>query len=326
MMRTHAYRTIDVPVGGEAAAQTSTSGSLRVGVWDPVDVEDPASVPTVLLIHGVTASHLAWTFTPSQLPGHRLIAPDLRGRGRSRQVEGASSMGAHAADMLAVLDACGVETAAVVGHSMGGFVAVVLADAAPQRVSHLVLVDGGMPFDLSAAGDATPEQLVHAVLGPTAERLSMRFADVEEYLDFWREHPAFRGAWSDEVEEYFAYDLVPADTGEGLQPATGLQTTVEDMTDLYTGSTYSQALARVGGGAGEGQRATVWFCTVPRGLQDEEPGLYAPAYIEQLCAAHPALDHRRFDDLNHYTLVMSERGATLLGGMLREVLAPHPVG
>lgn len=329
-MRTHTYRTIDVavkgaePTGDRSGAGPddgpSDGGTLRVGIWDPVEPGEGADVPTALLIHGVTASHLAWPFVVEQLPGHRLIAPDLRGRGGSRHVGGASSMSTHAQDMLAVLDACGAETAAVVGHSMGAFVAVVLADASPARVSHLVLVDGGLPFDLPASTDLGPEQLVHAILGPTAERLSMQFADVEDYFDFWRDHPAFQDAWSDEVEEYFAYDLVPADTG--LRPSTSLRTTIEDTFDLHTGATLPAALARLV----SGPERTVRFYTVPRGLQDEEPGLYAPEYIDTLLADSPAIDHRRLEGLNHYTVVMSQHGAARLGDQLREAFEEAPEG
>lgn len=310
-MRTHKYRTIDVPV---------ETGALRAGVWEPVETTEGAKIPTALLIHGVTASHLAWPFIVEQLPDHRVIAPDLRGRGGSRDVGGGSSMRTHAKDMLAVLDVCGVATAAVVGHSMGAFVAVVLAATAPERVTRLILVDGGLPFDAQAMPDLEPEQAVNALLGPTVERLSMRFAGVEEYLDFWRAHPAFQSSWSREVEQYFAYDLVPV--GTSLRPATSLETTIEDMLDLNTGSTLTDALARVAGPdavRAEGQ-PSVLFCTVPRGLQDEEPGLYAPDHVERLLAQHPVLEHHRFEGLNHYSVVMAEHGAAVLGVPLREAI------
>src|SRR5690606_16543776 len=127
----------------------------RVGVWDPIEVAAGEQAPDVLVVHGITASHLAWPFVVSQLPGKRVIAPDLRGRGSSSTLVGSAGMRAHAADLVAVLDALGAESVPVIGHSMGGFVAVVFAHVAPERVSQLVLVDGGLPLD--APADLAPD-------------------------------------------------------------------------------------------------------------------------------------------------------------------------
>jgi pimeloyl-ACP methyl ester carboxylesterase len=286
-------REVDVPVDG---------GMLRVGVWDA----NSADAPTALLVHGVTSSHLAWPFVAERLPGMRLLAPDLRGRGRSNTVGGPAGMAAHAADMAAVLDAFGVTNALVVGHSMGAFVAVVLADLHPDQVARLVLVDGGLPLDVPAGVD--PDQLVQLILGPTAARLRMRFSSVADYLDFWRAHPAFRADWTRELEEYLAYDLV--DDGEGmLRPATRYDVVVDDTVDMNTGTALPDALGRL--------RHPTRLITVPRGLQDEPPGLYAPAHLERLLPAYPGVRHRRVDGFNHYTLAMSARGADVVASEIR---------
>lgn len=298
-MNTHTYRTIDVPVRG---------GDLRVGIWDPVEDGD-ADVPTVVAIHGVTSSHLAWPFVVADLPRVRVIAPDLRGRGASNDVEGPAGMAAHADDVVAVLDALGVPSAPVVGHSMGAFVAVVLAHRHPDRVDRLVLVDGGLPLDVPAG--VPPEDLVSLILGPTAERLSTRWKDAAEYTDvYWRAHPAFRADWSAELERYIAYDLV-AD-GDEFRPATSYRTTAEDTADLNLGTALKEALA--------GLVKPTLFVTVPRGLQNEVPGLYPPAHREALLAQYPRIDHVHLEDLNHYTVVMSARGAAALAPHLHEAL------
>ncbi|GAA2012610.1 hypothetical protein GCM10009739_26380 [Microbacterium ulmi] len=293
----HAYRTMDVPVAG---------GDLRVGVWDPVgDRTDD-----VLLVHGVTASHLAWPFVVERLAGVRAVAPDLRGRGRSDRLHGAAGMRAHADDLAAALDALGIERMLVVGHSMGAFVAVVFAHLHPDRVSRLVLVDGGLPLDAPAGLD--PDALVSAILGPTAARLSMRFADTGEYLDFWREHPAFRDDWTPELERYLAYDLV--DDGAGaFRPATSYRTTADDTIDMNTGSALPDALA--------GLRHPARFLTVPRGLQNETPGLYAPAHLARILPDAPGVSHTAVDAFNHYTIVMSAAGADVVAAVVREELA-----
>ncbi|WP_194411331.1 alpha/beta fold hydrolase [Microbacterium cremeum] len=295
----HRYRTIDVPVEG---------GDLRVGVWDP----DPAvpDAPDVLLIHGVTSSHLAWPFVVDRLPGVRAIAPDLRGRGASNGLDGPAGMAAHAADLAAALDALGIERTVVVGHSMGAFVAVVFAHLHPERVSRLVLVDGGLPLDVPAG--LTADELVAGILGPTAARLSMRFADTGDYLRFWRRHPAFQTDWTPEFEHYLAYDLV--DDGAGaLRPATSYATTAEDTADMNTGTSLPEALA--------GLVHPARMLTVPRGLQDEPPGLYAPEHLERVLEAAPSIVHERVDGFNHYTIVLSPAGAEVVAAVVREELA-----
>lgn len=296
MIATHTYRTLDVPVSG---------GDLRVGVWEPEGASD--TIPTVLAIHGVTSSHLAWPFVVDQLPGVRVIAPDLRGRGRSNEIAGPAGMSAHARDMVAVLDAFDLDSVPVIGHSMGGFVSVVLAHQHPERVTRVVLIDGGLPLDVPAG--LSPEQLVAAILGPTAERLEKRWPDVGGYVaEFWRDHPAFAGAWTEELERYIAYDLVPE--GEVLRPATSLRTTVDDTIDMNTGTALPEALADI--------RHPMAFVSVPRGLQDEEPGLYAPDHLQDVLAALPSIRHVPIDGLNHYTIVMSPQGAEAIGELLRE--------
>ena len=292
----HTYRTIDVPVAG---------GALRVAIWEPVG----GTVATVLLIHGVTSSHLAWPFVVERLPGVRIIAPDLRGRGMSSSVEGPAGMAAHADDMAAVLDAVGVASTTVVGHSMGAFVAVAFAHRHPDRVRRLVLVDGGFPLDLPAGVD--PEQAVQVVLGPVAERLSMRWSGVQEYTDrFWRNHPALAEDWSDELERYIAYDLI-AD-GDAFRAATTYRSMADDTRDMNVGTLLPEALAAL-------SKPTL-FITVPRGLQNETPGLYPPAHLENVLAQFPQVRHVHLDDLNHYTVVISERGADALAPLVRAEL------
>lgn len=292
---TRSYRNTDVPV---------TGGDLRVGIWE----DGTPGAPTVLAVHGVTASHLAWQLIADALPGVRIVAPDLRGRGRSNELTGAAGMAAHADDLAAVCAHLRIPAGLVVGHSMGAFVSVAFAHRHPHLLSRLLLVDGGLP--LATPPGLSGEQLVAAILGPTAERLSMRFADVDAYLDLWRAHPAFAADWTPQLEAYLAYDLVP--DGGRLRPATSYRTTLEDTVDLNTGTTVTDALAALD--------HPTRFLTVPRGLQDEEPGLYAPDHVARLLATYPAVRHERWEDLNHYTVVMSARGAGRVAGAIREEL------
>src|SRR5690606_35734870 len=112
------YRTFNAPVRG---------GELAAGAWGP-----EAARATVLAIHGITANHLAWPFVAAALDDLRVLAPDLRGRGRSGTLPGPWGMLQHADDLVALLDAAGIDRVTVVGHSMGGFVAATLAARHPD--------------------------------------------------------------------------------------------------------------------------------------------------------------------------------------------------
>lgn len=295
-MSLHSYRTTSVPVAG---------GDLQVGIWEP----QGETRHTVLAVHGVTSSHLAWPFLVEQMLGVRIIAPDLRGRGRSNGISGTAGMTAHADDLAAVMDSLDLDAVTVVGHSMGAFVAVVFAHRHPQRVTRLVLVDGGLPLDVPAGVESS--QLVPLILGPVAERLSRRWSGVDEYVaEFWRDHPAFADDWSDELEQYIAYDLVP--DGDRFRSATGYEIMADDVLDMNTGDVLPEALRELA-------KPTL-FITVPRGLQNETPGLYPPAHLERLLAEYPAVRHVHLDGLNHYTVVMSARGAAALAELVRPEL------
>lgn len=280
---------------------------MHVGLWEPADGADDA--PAVLLIHGVTASHLSWLAVAERLPDARVIAPDLRGRGRSNGLVGPAGLAAHARDLADVLDALEVERAVAVGHSMGAFVALVFGDVHSERVSRVVLVDGGLPLDLPAG--LSSDEVIRLVLGPTAERLAMRFSSVDEYLDFWRAHPAFRRDWSPTLETYLAYDLVGA--APELRPATSYATLEEDSIDQNTGTAIAHALAEL--------RHPTVMLTAERGLLDQVPPLYSAERLPGLIAAYAGLRHQAVGDVNHYTIVLSERGADAVAAAVRAELA-----
>lgn len=100
--------------------------------------------PVLLLIHGIAGSSRTWE-PLIQLLGedHRVIAPDLPGHGASDPPAGDYSLGAYAAglrDLLAILD---TPRATLVGHSLGGGIAMQLAYQHPECCERMVLIDSG---------------------------------------------------------------------------------------------------------------------------------------------------------------------------------------
>ncbi|WP_238148985.1 alpha/beta fold hydrolase [Serinicoccus sediminis] len=286
------YRAVSVPVDG---------GDLHVGVWEPEAAGEGVEAPTAVLVHGITASHVSWAALAQALPGVRLVAPDLRGRGRSRDLPAPYGMPRHADDVAAALEHLGVREAVAVGHSMGAFVALVLADRHPHRVRSLHLVDGGMPL-LPPPGVA-PEDMAAAVLGPAADRLRMTFPSRAAYREFWLGHPALGPHWDEVVAAYVDYDLVGEEPR--LSPATRPAALEEDIRELVDGASVRQALESLA------SRSATWH-VAPRGLMDEVPPLYPDAARDRWTAELPTLRLVPVDDVNHYTVVLAERGVRQL--------------
>ena len=100
--------------------------------------------PTVVLIHGMINSSRHWEEVALRLaPDYRVIAPDLIGHGDSATPRGDYSLGAHAASIRDLLTTIGVDRATIVGHSLGGGVAMQFFYQFPQRTERLVLISSG---------------------------------------------------------------------------------------------------------------------------------------------------------------------------------------
>jgi len=281
--------TFSVPVAG---------GMLAGGEWDS------AGTPTLVALHGITASHRSWPVVARALDGIRVVAPDLRGRGRSSALPGPWGLRRLADDVAAMMDALEIERAPILGHSMGAFVAVCLAHQHPDRVESLILVDGGLPIERPA--DVDPE----AMLGPAAERLSRTFASRAGYQEFWRAHPAFADAWSNDVAEYVDYDL------EGEEPllraSTRFEAMAENVRELDGSAGYLEALL--------GLTVPIEFVRAPRGLLNEPTALYSQAVVSEFASRMPNLTVHQVANVNHYTIIMSEHGAADVAEIVRHRL------
>ena len=109
------------------------------------------SGPPVVLIHGMVNSSRHWEAVALRLAdSYTVVAPDLIGHGDSATPRGDYSLGAHAAFIRDLLTAIGIESATVVGHSLGGGVAMQFFYQFPQRTERLALVSsGGLGPDVS---------------------------------------------------------------------------------------------------------------------------------------------------------------------------------
>jgi pimeloyl-ACP methyl ester carboxylesterase len=124
-MTSYAYEEIDIH-GHRVAYQQAGEG------------------PVLLLVHGITSSAESWReVLPALAEDHLVIAPDLLGHGRSAKPRGDYSLGAYASGIRDLLLALGHDRATVVGHSLGGGVAMQFSYQFPERTERLALVSSG---------------------------------------------------------------------------------------------------------------------------------------------------------------------------------------
>jgi lipase len=278
----NSYRSISVAVDG---------GRLHGGEWNS------SGDTTVVAVHGITANHRNFALLAEALPRHRLLAPDLRGRGASRDLPEPWGIDRHAEDVARLITASGRSPVVLVGHSMGGFVVAALARRFPDLVSGLVLVDGGLPFPLPQGIDV--DQALTLTLGPALERLQRTFPSRDAYRRFWQAHPALQDAWSEAVADYVDYDLV-GDPPE-LRSSVSEAAVRQDARDQFQDPDRADVL---GGFSGPAR-----LLVVSRGLLDQPPGLYPEAQLVRWRRRLPSLIIDEVPQLNHYTIMLHPSGA-----------------
>lgn len=196
---------------------------LHARIYDHAEGSD-----TLVLMHGLTRNSADFEPLVEHLaPRYRLIVPDQRGRGLSDydRDPGNYRPDIYAADMFALLDGLTIAKAGLVGTSMGGLIAMIMAATQPDRFAGIVLNDVGPQIE--AAGLAR----IQSYVGPMEdaanwEEAAARCAAVNAVAlpDFGpRDWLAFaqRTCWqTPEGRVRFAYDPAIATSAQGAQPAT----------------------------------------------------------------------------------------------------------
>jgi pimeloyl-ACP methyl ester carboxylesterase len=275
--------------------ETMTVGDLMVHVWRGTEPD----APVVIAAHGITANGLSWARVAEGLDGRvTLIAPDLRGRGGSREAPGPYGIVRHADDLAAVLDDLGVPEAVFAGHSMGGFVAAVAAVRHPWRATRAVLVDGGLGFQVPA--DADVDAVLTAVIGPAMKRLTMEFPTRDDYRAYWQAHPAFAGQWGPWVDDYIQHDLV----GTGpYRSSCVLDAVRADGADQIRDPETLGAIHAL--------RVPAVFLHAERGFTDDPNPLYPQSALAGL-----PIPEILVPDTNHYSILIGDKGAATVADYL----------
>jgi pimeloyl-ACP methyl ester carboxylesterase len=249
----------------------------------------------VLAVHGVTSSLEVWRSVARELPadaGLALLAPDLRGRGRSSGLPGPYGMTAHMADLVDVLDDAGAEQAVLVGHSLGAYVVAGLAAEHPERVAAVVLLDGGLPIPPAPGQDL--DEMLEAMVETTLGRAHLTFACPDAYAESWRTHPAFERAWDDDVDAYARYEATGAPGHVRL--AVSERAVRADLADLTYQAGVLTAIERV--------TAPIHLLRAARGMHDEPYGMLPRSIVEDFLATQPDARVEDVPGVNHYTIAL----------------------
>ena len=172
----------------------------------------------VLALHGLASSGYWYDLVAARLHDRfRIIAPDQRGHGQTTQAAGGYDWQSLAGDAAGLLDHLGIDQAPVLGHSWGCNVGINLAARFPQRVSALVMIDGGTAGGRTRAGESW-EQV----------RARIRPRDVSgtraQFLDRLRQQMWF--CWNDEIErivQTMVYEDEQGQIQDILRPENHLQ-------------------------------------------------------------------------------------------------------
>ncbi|PAE44662.1 alpha/beta fold hydrolase [Bacillus sp. 7884-1] len=133
----------------------------------------PGEKGTIIAIHGLTGTHKNMHYYAEALKGdYRFIAVDLRGRGNSSEADEHPSIFRHAEDVIDLITELEIENPILIGHSMGAFIAAIVASKL-DTVKGLVLLDG--------AAKMSDQQ--SAIVSPSLGRLSKKYDSKESYVE-----------------------------------------------------------------------------------------------------------------------------------------------
>ena len=250
------------------------------------------SLGPILCVHGITANCRCWDGLANVLaPEYRILAMDLRGRGRSDKPAKGYSLENHLRDMNGLMDDLGIDRAVVMGHSLGAFICLAFAAQYSQRVDRLILIDGG--------GDLSKKQMDNVFQGikPALDRLTKVFPSTAAYLTAMKQAPYIQ-PWSAEIEGYYRYEIESTEGGvrTNIHPSH-IAEEAKNIRQVKSAVFYSQI------------RCPVLILRAPLGLLSENDILLPEDVIERMVREIP--DTRRFDvnGMNHYGIVFQPHEA-----------------
>ncbi len=156
----------------------------------------------IICLHGITGNAFSFQALADNLSSdHRVFAYDLRGRGDSDKPASGYSIPMHAADLAALIDALELERPVVIGHSLGGFIALYFAAHYPHKLRKLVLIDAGTPLPWKTSQERP------VWLNTSFSRLGNPVPSFTEYIQRLKATPFLGPYWNEYMDAYYKHDV-----------------------------------------------------------------------------------------------------------------------
>ena len=249
--------------------------------------------PPIVALHGLSANAYCFggLIAAGLSPEFRVVAPDLRGRGKTDKPTTGYTMPDHARDVIGLMDYLELDRIVLAGHSFGGYLAIYLAAKYPERVDKLIVMDAAI----------TLNPRVGELIKPSLDRLSRVSASVDAYLEEARTAPHLVGYWDDAIEEFYRAEIQENADGTA-QAATSASAIAQAMAGL-TREPWLELVAAVT------QPALLLNAQGAYGPPGT-PALVEPEYARRTADVFPNVRYALVPG-NHMTMVFGEAAAVV---------------
>lgn len=266
-------------------------------------VQWSGSGQVVLALAGLGGSGPSWDILADALPDARVIAPSLRGRGKSFGLTGPTGLKAHAKDVLRIAEELELRDIVVVGHSYGAYLTPLVARELGSRVSRVVMLDGGIPPKLPAL--LKRPKLVKMKFRKDLTKAQRDYSSVEEVFEAARFADMLKTVPEHvpRVMEWVREDLV-GEPGKLRIPAD-VDRLSEDAVDAFFGPDVVPALKAL--------TVPAHLIVATHGVSDKAKPFISDKAIAELAPFLPTLTTERLE-ANHVTLLFRPEVSKAVAG------------
>jgi len=249
--------------------------------------------PPIICATGITANAFCFQALADELLStHRVISYDLRGRGDSDKPESGYSLPIHAQDLAEIIDALELDRPVVLGHSLGAMIGLYFAAHYPDKLSKLVLLDGGGHLPWRTLEDQP------AWLAASIGRLGTPVASFEEYTQRLKAAPFLGPYWNEYLDAYFAHDVFYQRDGSVISKTYPVSAQ-EDLRYLVYEYNPELLWPHV--------QVPTLFLRAAQGLFSSDDQLVPQAEAEKIRQSIKDCQYVNYPELNHYTIAFLAR-------------------